>query len=65
MKVIINGVTRETSAKTLRELLQNCDFKLDQIAVECEGKIVPKPAWAEFAVRENQAFEVVEFVAGG
>ncbi len=65
MLIIVNGVTRETSAQTLAEFLAQSEFCLELIAVECDEKIVKKQEWASCKLSEGKRFEVVEFVAGG
>jgi len=41
------------------------ELKSDRVAVELNGEIVRRSAWAETAVRSSDKLEIVHFVGGG
>lgn len=69
MKLLINGQVRlfpelESDA-TVQDLLNALALKADRIAVEHNGSIVSRTAWAATSVCEGDKFEIVHFVGGG
>lgn len=69
MNLLINGQPRafaELAAEaTVQDLLTALGLKQDRVAVEHNGSIVSRPAWASTAVAEGDRFEIVHFVGGG
>lgn len=69
MQIVLNGQPREVAldppTATVDRLVQSLEMKPDRIAVEQNGEIVRRPAWAEAVVREGDRFEIVHFVGGG
>ncbi len=62
----INGEKKELSGRvSLSELLAQEGFRLERIAVELNGEIVPKAAYADTFISEADKLEVVSFVGGG
>ena len=51
--------------KTLAEYLGTTSYDLKRIAVEINGQIVPKAAYAETLLKDGDVVEVVSFVGGG
>ncbi len=69
MQVLINGQVRSfvelAPNTTLNQMIAALEIKADRIAIEHNGEIVPRSAWALVTVREGDRFEVVHFVGGG
>jgi thiamine biosynthesis protein ThiS len=69
MNVVINGQERNladvAAGAKLEDLLRALGLKQDRVAVEQNGAIVSRSAWASTAVEEGDRFEIVHFVGGG
>lgn len=69
MNLVINGQARSFPAlgagATLLDLLSALGLKQDRVAVEHNGSIVSRPAWASTTIAEGDRFEIVHFVGGG
>lgn len=63
--VKINGTDLDIAGKTLTEYLETANYKLNQIAIERNGDIVPKAKYAETILADGDTLEVVSFVGGG
>lgn len=63
--VKINGEPLDIAGKTLAEYLASTKYDPMRIAVERNGKIVPKAKYGETVLREDDVIEVVNFVGGG
>lgn len=61
----INGTYVDVSGKTLKEYLDTTNYNPKQIAVECNGQIVPKIEYDTIVIKEDDQIEVVSFVGGG
>jgi len=69
LTVILNGQERvldglEEGADMVR-VVTALGLKVDRVAVELNGEIVRRAAWATAAVRSGDKLEVVHFVGGG
>ena len=59
----VNGRERDfVPNTTIAQLLEQMGYNLTRVAVECNGKIVPKKHLAE---TDGDVLEVVSFVGGG
>ena len=69
MHFVINGQPRElpdlTAGASVQDLLTALGLKQDRVAVEHNGSIVSRPAWAATQVADGDTFEIVHFVGGG
>lgn len=69
LKVQINGQPRDFQSLqggvSLAQLLETLELKADRIAVELNGAIAPRTAWADATVRNGDRLEIVHFVGGG
>lgn len=65
MKVSVNNKTVETAAETLSQLIDELGLPADGMAVGVDGRIVPRVAWAGFALAEGQRLVVVRAACGG
>lgn len=61
----INGrATQETYAH-VAELVEALGYPAGRIAVERNGELVPRKAWADTALEPEDRVEIVQFVGGG
>ena len=51
--------------KSVRDMLLQAQFSTERVAVERNGAILPKMAYAETILRDGDTVEVVSFVGGG
>ncbi|HEX4068137.1 MAG TPA: sulfur carrier protein ThiS [Acidobacteriaceae bacterium] len=69
MNLVINGRPRSfdelAAGAMLADLLTTLGLKQDRVAVEHNGTIVSRPAWATTPIAEGDTFEIVHFVGGG
>lgn len=69
MQLVLNGHVKEfselSSSATVADLLANLALKGDRVALERNGEIVPRAAWANTPLAEGDKIEVVHFVGGG
>lgn len=63
--VKINGTDLNVAGNTLAEYLSTTNYDSTRIAVERNGEIVPKAAYAETVLQDGDSVEVVSFVGGG
>lgn len=62
----INGTEREfTPGMTILALLEQMNYNVARVAVECNGGIIPRRQLAETEVKDGDILEVVSFVGGG
>lgn len=65
MKILVNGETTSTQAKTLGELCTALGHGLDKIATARNGDFVPATQRAETIISENDQIEIVTPRQGG
>ena len=69
MKLSINGQDRDfpslDSEPLLTLLIDLLEMKADRIAIERNGDIVPRSAWAKTPLQPDDKLEIVQFVGGG
>jgi sulfur carrier protein len=69
LTVQINGVVRSfaelRAGVPLAGVVEALGLKADRIAVELNGEIAPRTAWAEQVVKAGDRLEIVHFVGGG
>lgn len=61
----VNGEELPLAGKTLLDFLKEASYDPTRIAVERNGDIVPKRAYAETILEDGDLIEVVSFVGGG
>lgn len=61
----INGDNLETSAQTLKELLEEIKMEPKRVAVEVNLNIVKKADYSAFNLKDGDTIEIVNFVGGG
>ncbi len=66
MEIILNGEARTVEEQSnLRELLVSLGLPAERVAVELNGRIIPRSRWEVTAVDDGARLEVVHFVGGG
>lgn len=69
MQFVINGKEREFSGisetATVTDLINALELKGDRVALEHNGEIVRRDAWATTSIQAGDKFEIVHFVGGG
>ncbi len=69
MKVMINGQPREfellAAGATVLDLVQALELKSDRVALELNGDIAARTAWAGKTLADGDKVEIVHFVGGG
>ena len=69
LTLTVNGKARTVavagSAATLGTVLEALSLRADRIAVELNGELAPRTAWAGQPVRDGDRLEIVHFVGGG
>ena len=63
--VKINGTEYDLAGKTFAQYLAGSGYDPKRIAVERNGEIVPKAAYGETVLKDEDTIEVVSFVGGG
>ena len=63
--VKINGSPTDVSGKSIREYLSATVYDPTRIAIERNGKIVPKAQYGSVILTDGDSLEIVSFVGGG
>ena len=64
--ITVNGKKVQISRSlTVTEYLEENHYPQNRIAVEINGKILPKSAYASVTLKEGDVLEIVSFVGGG
>ncbi|EAL1763636.1 sulfur carrier protein ThiS [Campylobacter jejuni] len=63
--MIINGQKLELKELKFMDFIQEKGFKIELIALELNGEIVPKSEFENLILKENDKAEIVSFVGGG
>lgn len=62
----VNGTMEDMEISvTVREYLEQKNYRTDRIAVERNGEIVPKSRYEDTAIQDGDCLEIVSFVGGG
>ena len=69
MQLVINGKERDFASlpatATIMDLIGALELKGDRVALEHNGTIVRRDAWAATPIHSGDKFEIVHFVGGG
>ncbi|MCO6188545.1 sulfur carrier protein ThiS [Rhizobium sp. L1K21] len=65
MKIIINGETRETSAKTLANLLADLDYEGEWLATAVNGELVQSATRTKYRLADGDRIEILSPMQGG
>ena len=63
--ITINGEEKDCAGMTMAQYLETTAYDPKRIAVEKNGEIVPKAAYADTVLEDGDVVEVVSFVGGG
>ena len=63
--ITINGEAKSCVGMTVAQYLETTAYDPKRIAVEKNGKIVPKAAYTDTILQDGDVVEVVSFVGGG
>jgi sulfur carrier protein len=64
--MLVNGAEAELGCiKNLKDYLEREGYLLDRVAVEKNGRIVPKALYAAETLDDGDRLEIVAFVGGG
>ncbi len=61
----LNGRELNKNYENLEQLLAEHQFDIKYIAVECNGRIIPKSEYQNYVPGPEDEMEVVSFVGGG
>ena len=65
MRLKVNGEPIECGARTVGGLLEELGISAPAVAVEVNSVIVKKKDFTNFALKEDDQVEIVNFVGGG
>ena len=65
MQLIINGEPKQTSSKTIQELLFELGIEDKVMAAAVNMDVVKKDMWSSFQLNKNDRVEFLQFVGGG
>jgi sulfur carrier protein len=65
MKVNGCAITLTVKNQSLWDFLESRKYDMKRIAVERNGKIVPKTAYKDVTLSQEDTLEIVNFVGGG
>ncbi|EAJ7141509.1 sulfur carrier protein ThiS [Campylobacter jejuni] len=63
--MIINGQKLELKEIKFMDFIKEKDLKIELIALELNGEIIPKSKFENLILKENDKAEIVSFVGGG
>lgn len=63
--VMINGEPTRAAGLTLTEYFTQTGFEAGRVAVEINGKTVPRSTFADTVLADGDRVEIVHFVGGG
>jgi len=63
--VRINGEVADAAGKRICEVLSEDGYDTRSVAVEYNGRILPKSEYASTVLQDNDAMEIVCFMGGG
>ncbi|EAL3939940.1 thiamine biosynthesis protein [Campylobacter jejuni Cj5] len=63
--MIINGQKLELKELKFMDFIKEKGLKIELIALELNGEIIPKSEFENLILKENDKVEIVSFVGGG
>ncbi|MFX3626411.1 sulfur carrier protein ThiS [Campylobacter sp. LH-2024] len=63
--MIINGEKLDLKELKLMDFLKEKGYKIELVALELNGEIIPKDRFENLILKENDKAEIVSFVGGG
>lgn len=61
----INGETKEFNGSCLSDMIVSSGLDPTRVAVELNGKIVPRADFKTTSLKDGDSLEIVHFVGGG
>lgn len=61
----LNGKTRDTDARTVRELIEQLGYGQQAVAVEVNRELIPRKDHEQTELRDGDSVELVTLVGGG
>ena len=65
MNISLNGANKTVAATTVAELLHECGFNPDKIAVAINMEFIPRSSYAQHALCVDDKVDVLAPVQGG
>ena len=65
MELRINGETKEFDDMCLFDVIVKSDLDPARVAVELNGRIVPRADFKSISLKNGDSLEIVHFVGGG
>lgn len=66
MLIVVNGESREVpDGLAVTALLEHLHLRVDRVAIELNGDILPKDRWPDTHLHAGDRFEIVQLVGGG
>ncbi len=65
MKIKINDKTTETSAATLKELVDKLQLPANGVAIALDSKMVQRSCWADTPLKEGVNVIIIKAACGG
>jgi len=65
VKLIINGESKESQAKSIQDLLNELRIENKVMAAAVNMNVVKKELWETYELHENDRVEFLQFVGGG
>ena len=65
MEYRINGETKEFDDSCLFDVITEMDLDPSRVAVELNGRIVPRADFKSISLKNGDSLEIVHFVGGG
>lgn len=65
MRVTVNGEPREVSATTIDRMLGELDYEGTHFAIAVNYDVVPRGKWADTALSDGDAIEILSPRQGG
>ena len=63
--VKVNGEQKDVAGKSIGEYLATTNYDVKRIVTQLNGEIVPKSAYADTVLSDDDIMEIVSFVGGG
>jgi sulfur carrier protein len=66
VRLVVNGEIRDLPANlSLQQLIERLTLGPERVALELNGKVIPRALWASTLLNEDDRVEIVHFVGGG
>jgi sulfur carrier protein len=64
--IVFNGQKKTVlESSTIQTLIDDFKIKSNNVAIEVDGKIIPRSLYKTFFIKESMNIEMVHFVGGG